>query len=475
MPRETSVVSSVIPLAYLAAACMFIVGIKWMNSPVTARRGNRLSALGMTLAVVMTLLEPSLWNPNPALFGTAALHWLTIGSGIAVGSVVGYAMAKRVKMTDMPQIVAIFNGMGGGAAAAVSSATFLNLAHGTANESPFSILVGTVIGSITFAGSMVAFGKLQGLISGRAITFPGQRIVQVVVALVVLMLCGFILAGHLEVAPFTGALVLSIILGVFFVLPIGGADMPVVISLLNSFTGTAAAFTGFVLQNNVLIIAGALVGASGFILTTLMCRAMNRSLGHVLFGRLGPKAGAAAAAVDGSIQETTVDDVAIMLAYARNVIIIPGYGLAVAQAQHAVQELAEVLEKRGVSIKYAIHPVAGRMPGHMNVLLAEANVPYSLLCDMDDINPEFEKADVALIIGANDVTNPAARSDPTSPIYGMPILDVDHAKNIVVMKRSMAPGFAGIDNLLYFNPRCKMLFGDAKKSVTALISEVQSQ
>jgi NAD(P) transhydrogenase subunit beta len=474
-----------IGLAYLVAAAFFITGIKWMNSPVSARKGNQLSAWGMAIAVLATFFVKQLWPENAAaehIEFPDAVRWGVVFGGLFIGSAVGWFMAKTVKMTDMPQAVAIFNGLGGGAAAAVSIATFINIAQATANhwnleaESPWSLILGTIIGSVTFSGSMIAFGKLQGLISGKPIVLPGQRLWQILTSVgpILLGIYVFILGANDASMPFfLIAFVLALLFGILLVLPIGGADMPVVISLLNSFTGTAASLTGFVLNNYVLIIAGALVGASGFILTGLMCKAMNRSLMNVIVGQFGGAAGAGEK-VEGSITETSAEDVAMMLAYANNVIVVPGYGLAVAQAQHAVQEMADLLEKRGVSVKYAIHPVAGRMPGHMNVLLAEANVPYELLYDMEDINPEFEKADVALVIGANDVTNPSARTDASSPIFGMPILDVDKAKNIVVMKRSMAPGYAGIDNVLYLNPKCRMLFGDAKKSVTSLVGEIKN-
>ena len=488
MPPAVEGIPYYLHAAYIISASMFIIGIKWMNSPVTARKGNQLSSLAMLLAVGVTFADPHLLHPALNL-GTnvdlthanevlrnQALRWGTVASGIFVGSLIGYIMAKTVKMTDMPQAVAIFNGLGGGAAALVSVATFIGMARGLtlqgAEESTISILAGTIIGSVTFSGSMIAFGKLQGLISGRPVPFP--RALQVLLGFGVVGIAGYIMTGRLELTLFLIAFAMALIFGIGLVLPIGGADMPVVISLLNSFTGTAAAFTGFVLGNNVLIIAGALVGASGFILTTLMCKAMNRNLGNVLFGNFGAVTAGGGAATEGGTEiETSVEDAALMLAYAQQVIIVPGYGLAVAQAQHGVQKMAELLEKKGVQVKYAIHPVAGRMPGHMNVLLAEANVPYSLLFDMDDINPEFEKADVALIIGANDVTNPAARNDASSPIYGMPILDCDKAKNVIVMKRGRGKGFAGIENPLYFEPKTKMLFGDAKKTVGELVSAIE--
>jgi NAD(P) transhydrogenase subunit beta len=473
---------------YIISASMFIEGIKEMNSPATARKGNLLSSFAMVLAVAVTFIDPHLLKPTMvagsdaarAWLGSDAIRWGTVIGGTVVGSLIGYIMAKTVKMTDMPQAVAIFNGLGGGAAALVSAATYIGMAQGVklagSEESALSILIGTLIGSVTFTGSLIAFAKLQGIIGGKPIPFP--RALQILFALGALGLAGYLLvpgeAGQLQLILFLVMWLSAMIFGIGLVLPVGGADMPVMISLLNSFTGTAAAFTGFVLSNNVLIIAGALVGASGFILTNLMCKAMNRSLMNVLFSNFGGGGGAAGAATEGGVEvETSVEDVAIMLAYAQQVIIVPGYGLAVAQAQHGVQKMAELLEKKGVQVKYAIHPVAGRMPGHMNVLLAEANVPYSSLYDMEDINPEFERADVALIIGANDVTNPAARNDPNSPIYGMPILDCDKAKNVIVMKRGRGKGYAGIENPLYFLPKTKMLFGDAKKTVSELVTAIE--
>jgi NAD(P) transhydrogenase subunit beta len=384
-------------------------------------------------------------------------------------------------MTAMPQMVALFNGVGGGAAALVSLAEFHNTApdpgqlHG---DISVAIVLSALIGSVSFAGSMVAFAKLQELIQGRPITYPGQQVVNLVLLALIVAAGVAIVAGAERQWLMYAVILGSLLFGVLFVLPIGGADMPVVISLLNAFTGLAAAATGFELGSNVLIVSGALVGASGTLLTMLMGRAMNRSIGNVLFGAFGQvQAGAGAAALvdgDGTIRSTTAEDVAIMLAYANKVVVVPGYGMAVAQAQHAVRELADELEKKGVGVDYAIHPVAGRMPGHMNVLLAEANVPYPALKEMDEINPEFPQTDVALVIGANDVVNPAARNDPGSPIYGMPILDVDSAKQIVVMKRSMNPGFAGIDNPLFIDPKTVMLFGDAKESVLQLVSGVKS-
>ncbi|HVM68605.1 MAG TPA: NAD(P)(+) transhydrogenase (Re/Si-specific) subunit beta, partial [Gaiellaceae bacterium] len=389
---------------------------------------------------------------------------------MAIGTVVGVVGARSVKMTAMPQMVALFNGVGGGAVALIALAEFHNLAsEGLSAEDAVAILLSALIGSISFAGSLVAFAKLQELIAGRPIVYRAQQLVNAAVLLAAVGLGGAIVAGAESDAMVVGLILAALAFGVLFVLPIGGADMPVVISLLNAFTGLAASAAGFLLHNNVLIVAGALVGASGTLLTILMGRAMNRSLANVLFGAFGaaPAAGAGgAAAEDGrSVRATSAEDLAIMLAYARKVVFVPGYGLAVAQAQHDVRTLAELLEAKGVDVLYGIHPVAGRMPGHMNVLLAEANVPYEQLKEMDEINPELPQTDVVVILGANDVVNPAARSDPSSPIYGMPIIDVDRAASVVVVKRSLSPGFAGIDNPLFYDPKTSMLFADAKAAL----------
>jgi NAD(P) transhydrogenase subunit beta len=468
MPLALS--QNVINLMYVVAAVGLILGIKGLSHPRTARNGNLIAAAGMAIAVAFTFATPSIDS-----------YWLIL-VGIAIGSVIGTVSARKVKMTAMPQMVALFNGVGGGAAALIAASEY----HRSAPESGHlagqviaAMTFSALIGSISFAGSLIAFAKLQELMTGKPVTFPGQNAVNAAViggALAVAVLAGATEAGVWMVL----LLVLGLAFGVMLVLPIGGADMPVVIAFLNAFTGLAAAATGFELDNNALIIGGTLVGASGTLLTVLMSRAMNRSLANVLFSAFGkaPEAGAAAAAGTGtdgrSVREVSADDLAVMLSYARQVMVVPGYGLAVAQAQHAVRELADLLEARGVSVKYAIHPVAGRMPGHMNVLLAEANVPYPQLLDMEDANPEFPRTDVALVIGANDVTNPAARSDPSSPLYGMPILDVDRAANVVVLKRSLAAGFAGVDNDLYFNPKCAMLFGDAKASLEKLIAAAKA-
>jgi H+-translocating NAD(P) transhydrogenase subunit beta len=399
--------------------------------------------------------------------------WL-IAAGTIVGAAIGIYFARTVQMTAMPQMVALFNGMGGGTAALVSVAEYLRLTRGGVligmGEST-SIVLGTAIGAISFTGSLIAFGKLQELLSGKPLQFPLQRLLNALILLSVLALGAAVVSGRASVTALWLLFAAALILGAMFVLPIGGGDMPVVISILNSLTGLAAALTGFVLHNQMLVVAGVLVGASGTLLTLLMSRAMNRSVGNVLFGAFG--AGSAdvasvASTVQHTVRQTTVEDTAIALAYARTVVIVPGYGLAVAEAQHTVRELATDLEKRGVDVKYAIHPVAGRMPGHMNVLLAEANVPYDQLLEMDQVNGEFPQTDVVLVVGANDVVNPAARDDPTSPIYGMPILDVDRARNIIVLKRSMGHGFAGIDNALFYHEKTRMLFGDARQSLTQI-------
>jgi NAD(P) transhydrogenase subunit beta len=456
--------------AYLATIVAFILALRFLSNPATARRGNQIGAVGMLIAIAVTFAQKSVVS-----------YW-EILVGMAIGGTFGAVAARRVKMTAMPQMVALFNGVGGGAAALISLAEFHLLApdpgrlHGDVSV---SIILSALIGSISFTGSLVAFAKLQELIQGRPIVYPGQQLVNG------LLLAGVVTAGIAIVAGaerqwlIWAVIVGSLIFGVLFVLPIGGADMPVVISLLNAFTGLAAAATGFELENNVLIVSGALVGASGTLLTILMGRAMNRSIANVLFGAFGQvsaDAAATAAGTDGgAVRSATADDVAVMLAYAHKVVFVPGYGMAVAQAQHDVHQLANLLESRGVEVSYAIHPVAGRMPGHMNVLLAEANVPYPQLKEMDEANTEFPRTDVALVIGANDVTNPDARSNQGSPIYGMPILNVDEAQSVVVLKRSMNPGFAGIENPLFVNPKTVMLFGDAKQSIEQLIAGVKAQ
>ena len=464
-----AVAQTTINLAYLVAGVCLIIGIKRLSSPATARSGNVVAAVGMAIAILFTFLDPDLDS-----------YWIIL-AGMAVGTVIGIAAARMVKMTAIPQMVALFNGVGGGAAALIAAAEFHRLAPESGHVLPEwmgAMLFSALIGSISFSGSLVAFAKLQELLPGKPIVFRGQQLVNG--TLFAGLLAAGVAAGATEAGIWAVVLLLgALVFGVLLVLPIGGADMPVVISLLNAFTGLAAASAGFVLENTALIIGGTLVGASGTLLTVLMGRAMNRSLANVLFGAFGAPVPAAtggpAASTDGkSYREVTAEDAAVMLAYASRVVVVPGYGLAVAQAQHNVRELADLLEQRGVDVKYAIHPVAGRMPGHMNVLLAEANVPYPQLYDMEDVNPEFPRTDVALIIGANDVTNPAAREDPESPLYGMPILNVDQSANVVVLKRSMSPGFAGIDNDLFYRPNTAMLFGDAKSSVEKLVAAVKA-
>ncbi len=455
--------------AYLATIIAFILALKFLSHPTTARRGNQIGAVGMLIAIAVTFAQKSIDS-----------YW-EILVGMVIGGAFGAVAARRVRMTAMPQMVALFNGVGGGAAALISLAEFHNRApdpgrlHG---DISVSIILSALIGSISFSGSMVAFAKLQELIKGRPIVYPGQQLVNGLL-FALLVADGIAITAGVEAQWLLAGLIAGALLfGVLFVLPIGGADMPVVISLLNAFTGLAAAATGFELENNVLIVSGMLVGASGTLLTILMGRAMNRSIANVLFGAFGQMStGAAAEAAGtngGTVRSASADDVSVMLAYAQKVVFVPGYGMAVAQAQHDVRQLAELLEERGVEVSYAIHPVAGRMPGHMNVLLAEANVPYPQLKEMDDANPEFPRTDVALVIGANDVTNPDARNNQGSPIYGMPILNVDQAQSVVVLKRSMNPGFAGIENPLFLNPKTVMLFGDAKESITNLIAGVKT-
>ena len=459
--------SLAISLAYLVAAVLFILGLRQLSSPRGARRGNQTAAVGMVIALGATI---------PLLhFTTAGLVIVLIG--IAIGAPIGALTARRVHMTAMPQMVAIFNGVGGGAAALVAVTELLDQGMHPAFALAFPSVLSIVIGGVSFAGSVVAFSKLQGLLTGTPMTYPGQQVVNGLIALAIIALAVAVLTAGSVPAFFVALLILALVLGVAFVLPIGGADMPVVISLLNAFTGLAVAASGFVLNNFALIVAGTLVGASGTLLTKLMSDAMGRSLANVLFGAFGQVVAgpAGVAGAEGkSVRSGSPEDVGTMLAYARKVIIVPGYGLAVAQAQHAARELADELERRGVDVEYAIHPVAGRMPGHMNVLLAEANVPYEQLKEMDEINDEFKFTDVALVVGANDVVNPAARNAPGSPIYGMPILNADEAKNIVFMKRSMRPGFAGIDNELLYDPKTIMLFGDAKDSLTKLVAAVKA-
>ena len=459
--------TAAIGIAYLIASLLFIAGLRLLSSPVTARDGNRVAAVGMTIAVVATFFQSHLTN------------YPLIIIAMVIGAVIGIGSARSVKMTAMPQMVAIFNGMGGGAAALVSTLEFLHQTSGgrtLQTSQAATISLGAAIGSVSFAGSIIAFLKLQEIMKGSPIDSRVAKMANAVILVAIVGLGIAIVAGSASGAILAAILGLAVVFGLLLVIPIGGADMPVIIALMNSLTGLAAALTGFVLSNELLIVGGALVGASGTLLTLLMARAMNRPLTNVLFGGMGTKLSVEAGALPpgATIREISVGDAAVLMTYSQRVIIVPGYGLAVAQAQHQLREVADVLEGAGVQVKYAIHPVAGRMPGHMNVLLAEANVPYEQLKEMDEINGEFPSTDVALVVGANDVVNPAARNTPGSPIYGMPILNVDQAKNIVFMKRSMRPGFAGIDNELLYDPKTVMLFGDAKDSLTKLVGAVKA-
>lgn len=462
--------------AYLLGAITFIVGLKMLSNPASARKGNLVAAAGMLVAILGTIF---LYEDEGQKLG----NHIWIFAALIIGTVAGTLMAKRVQMTAMPEMVSLFNGMGGACAALISVIEFNHLMHqvdpaGNGNIDPTTlliILVGLIIGAVSFAGSMIAWGKLNGKIKDFA--FPGQHIINLVILAATLAIAGYmVFAMPAGIQLFFYAIVaLAILYGVFFVLPIGGADMPVVISLLNSFTGVAAACGGFLYDNKVMLTGGILVGAAGTLLTILMCKAMNRSLANVLIGSFGGGSTAAgSAAVGGTYKEVSLSDAAVVMSYANKVMIVPGYGLAVAQAQHVCHELEKTLEAKGVEVKYAIHPVAGRMPGHMNVLLAEADVSYEKLLEMEQANEEFKNTDVVLILGANDVVNPAAKSDPASPIYGMPILEVEEAKHVIVNKRSMKPGYAGIENQLFFQPKTSMLFGDAKKALQDLLAEVRN-
>ncbi len=450
-------------IVYLVAAILFILGLKNLGSPKTARRGNLLAMIAMLLAIVITLLDQGI------------LDFTYIIVGLIVGAGVGAIAAKKVAMTDMPQMVALFNGFGGIASAFVAYAEYVNggfQIFGT--DVSVSTGLSLMIGVLTFTGSIIAFAKLQGIMRGAPITFKGQTVFNALVVIVMAALIGLFAMDTTQQELLIAIVVLAAILGVTSVIPIGGADMPVVISLLNSYSGLAAAATGFVLSNNILIIAGALVGASGLILTNIMCVAMNRSLANVLFGAVGSDDSTGTGGRDkASVTRYTAEDAAMIFDGSESVIIVPGYGLAVAQAQHVLQELATLLMKQGVKVSYAIHPVAGRMPGHMNVLLAEANVPYEMLKEMDEINDEFQETDVALVIGANDVINPAARYKKGSALYGMPILNVDKARRVMIIKRSLSAGFAGEDNELFYDEKTMMLFGDAKGMVTDLVKQVK--
>lgn len=451
-------------IVYLIASITFVVGLKMLSNPETARRGNLIAAFGMILAIAGTI---ALHKGEVS----ATIYGLIFGA-IALGIVVGWITAKKVQMTKMPELVSLFNGMGGACAALIGLVEFH---HNLDNATSISvILAGMVIGSVSFSGSMIAFGKLNGSIK-NAIRLPKYNIVNTIFLIGIVVYAIWIVAGgthdelHLYLL-FTAALVY----GILFVIPIGGADMPVVISLLNSFTGLAAAFGGFLYNNQVMLTGGILVGSAGTLLTLVMCKAMNRPLVNVIFGAFGESGEGAAGEEGGSIKEINASDLAVLMNYSSRVLIVPGYGLAVAQAQHVIHELEQLLQSRGVEVGYAIHPVAGRMPGHMNVLLAESNVEYDKLKEMEDVNPEFAQTDVVLVVGANDVVNPAAKTDPSSPIYGMPILEVEDAKNVIVNKRSMSVGYAGIQNQLFYHDKTRMLFGDAKKVLTELVAELKS-
>ncbi len=455
-----------IQAAYLAASVFFILGLKSLSHPDKARRGMNQAAIGMLLAIVGTLANS----------GIVTYQWIIVG--LIIGTLVGIPLGTKVPMTAMPQQIAISHGFGALAATLVGVNEWMVNGYGAGIDRGTMTALGfeTLFGALTVTGSLMAFGKLQELLPGKPITWPLQNATSLGLLAAALGLFGWLIVNPANPVAFWAMCGVALLIGVLFVLPIGGADMPVVVSLLNSYAGLAAAATGFAIGNNVLIIAGALNGASGFLLSILMSKAMNRSFANVIFGAFGGEtAGPAATSATGlSVRSVSPEDAAVQLAFASRVIVVPGYGLAVAQAQHVVQELAEQIEKRGGEVKYAIHPVAGRMPGHMNVLLAEANIPYDKLLDMDEINPLFDHCDVALVVGANDVVNPAARTDPSSPIYGMPILNVDKARSVIVLKRSMNAGFAGIDNALFYEPKTAMLFGDAKASLSRLVAEIKS-
>lgn len=479
---------SLLTILYLIASVTFILGLKMLSHPLSARKGNLIAAAGMALAIFGTIF---LYHDEQ---GNKTGNYAWIFAALIIGSIIGTLAARKVKMTAMPEMVSMFNGMGGACAALISIVEFNHLSHLSAivpHTSPeelmrtyaaaappvgrlLIILLGLIIGSVSFAGSMVAYGKLNGKV--KDLTFKGQQTLNIILLSLMLLLAGYMLAnaGSIHNAFFYIIFVLAIIYGVFFVLPIGGADMPVVISLLNSFTGVAAACGGFLYNNQVMLTGGILVGAAGTLLTILMCKAMNRGLGNVLLGAFGGNVAAASEQAGGNYKEISLYDAAVVMSYAAKVMIVPGYGLAVAQAQHVCHELEKLLEEKGVDVKYAIHPVAGRMPGHMNVLLAEADVDYERLLEMEQANEEFKSTDVVLILGANDVVNPAAKSDPASPIYGMPILEVEQSKLVIVNKRSMKPGYAGIENMLFFQPKTSMLFGDAKGVLQKLVTEIKA-
>ena len=461
--------SPVADILYLIAASLFIVGLKRLSSPATARRGNALSGMGMLIAISVTL------------FDQAVISFTVIGAGLLVGGAIGLWLARSVRMTSMPQMVALLNGLGGAASLTVGGAEFLRaelLNQALPAGDAVTIQLAVIIGGVTFTGSLIAFAKLQEMMTGRPIVFAGQKVLNFLLfALIIGLSIYQIVIPEPLLWPFYAVVALSLVLGVMLVIPIGGADMPVVISLLNSYSGLAAAMTGFVIANHVLIIAGALVGSSGIILSQIMCRAMNRSLTNVLFGAFGATQATSTRSAEGlTAKEVGAEEAAIQLAYARLVVVVPGYGLAVAQAQHQIREVAELIEKQGGEVRYAIHPVAGRMPGHMNVLLSEANIPYDrLITDVDEANSLLPRADLAIVIGANDIVNPAALEDAGSPIYGMPIIRAETAQRTIVMKRSMGSGFAGIENDLFYRENTYMLFGDAKTTLTGLVTEMKEE
>ncbi|MCH8980442.1 NAD(P)(+) transhydrogenase (Re/Si-specific) subunit beta [candidate division KSB1 bacterium] len=455
--------TSIANWVYLLSAVLFIFGLKNLGSAKTARRGNLLAMLAMLLAVVVTLLDQQI------------LSFTYIFVGLIIGSAIGAVVAKKIQMTQMPEMVALFNGLGGAASALVASAEFFRGSADLQSSILATICLSVLIGTVTLSGSLIAFAKLKGIMKGAPITYRGQHVINGLIVATVLAFGIMLVLDPSNWTMLIGILGLAAVLGITSVIPIGGADMPVVISLLNSYSGLAAAATGFVISNNILIISGALVGASGLILTKIMCVAMNRSLGNVLFAAVGSDGGSASGSTEQKpVTRYTADDAVMMLDNAQSVIIIPGYGLAVAQAQHILQEMAEILMERGIQVRYAIHPVAGRMPGHMNVLLAEASVSYDLLYEMDAINDDFQNTDVALVIGANDVVNPAARHKKESALYGMPILNVDQARTVMIVKRSLSVGFAGEDNELFYDDKTMMLFGDAKKMVTEIVQALKA-
>jgi len=462
-------IQNLLELLYLVASVTFILGLKMMSNPKSARQGNLYAAAGMTLAIIGTIF---LYN-NGENTSREPLKMALIFLAILVGTLIGWLTAKRVQMTKMPELVSMFNGMGGACAALIGLMEFHHNIGDTG--SLLAIILGMIIGSVSFSGSVIAFLKLNGTMR-KPIRIPSYNIINTIILVGTFAFGAYMVYGDTDSQTLLISLfVLSLFYGIMFVIPIGGADMPVVISLLNSFTGLAAAFGGFLYDNKVMLTGGILVGSAGTLLTIVMCKAMNRPLSNVIFGAFGDTGGVVTGASDkhGSIKDLNVNDAAVLMNYSKKVIIVPGYGLAVAQAQHVIHELEELLESRGIEVKYAIHPVAGRMPGHMNVLLAESNVDYGKLVEMEDINPEFATTDVVLVVGANDVVNPAAKTDPASPIYGMPILDVESAKNILVNKRSMNAGYAGIENELFYNPKTSMVFGDAKNVLTKLVSELK--